>query len=118
MPTRNSAKDNLAGAEIVLCLSVRGARSSDFSMLAEACGSGAFYVNLEHGLAPLDLAGQICSAALALEVTPSIKVPGRAYQDPARALEGGAMAGHDLGYLMAAARDHVDEIRSGAQGAV
>lgn len=90
-PVRNAAKVRLAADEIVLCVQLRHAQSVDWGIMAKACGFDAFYVDMEHGSSTLQNAAQICSSAVALGIAPLVRVQAGAYNDAARALDGGAM---------------------------
>jgi 2-keto-3-deoxy-L-rhamnonate aldolase RhmA len=90
MGIQNRAKERLAEGDLVICMGLRAARTSDAALLAHACGFDAFYVDLEHGSATIDAAGQICSAALALGITPLARVPEGGHADAARLLDAGA----------------------------
>lgn len=74
-----------------LCLSLSQARTPDIVLVAKAAGFDAIYVDLEHGVTPLDVTSMLCTTALGVGLTPFVRVPSL---DPAlitRVLDGGAL---------------------------
>lgn len=87
----NRAKEKLAAGELVLCMATRQARTPDIAMIADAAGFNSFYIDMEHSTITLDTAGAICTAALAIGITPIVRVAGHAAHDASRLLDGGAL---------------------------
>jgi 4-hydroxy-2-oxoheptanedioate aldolase len=75
---RNRIRDKLARAEVVVSMTVRLVRTPEIAPIAHAAGFDGLYVDLEHGTLALDDASQICIAALAVGITPFVRVPPRA----------------------------------------
>ncbi len=87
----NPVKERLGAGELVLCMGLRHARVVDFAMMVKACGFDAFYVDLEHGMASVDTAAQICVAGLSAGIAPLVRVPTGQYEMASRLLDGGAL---------------------------
>lgn len=87
----NIAKRKLKKGELVLCMGLRQARTSDIAMIAAACGFDAIYVDMEHSPISLDTTSTLCSAALGARITPIVRVPGHDLHMATRALDGGAL---------------------------
>jgi len=80
----------LDGAGPALCLCLSQARTPDVVLIAAAAGFDAVYVDLEHGVTPLDITSMLCTTALGSGLFPFVRVPS---PDPAlitRVLDGGA----------------------------
>ena len=88
---RNALRDKLARGEVVSSLIVRLSRGIEIAQIACAAGFDSLYVDLEHSSLSLDIAGQICLAAQALDVTPLIRVPTNRPEWICRALDAGAL---------------------------
>lgn len=88
---RNSMREKLARGEVVSSLTVRISRGVEIAQIARAAGFDSLYIDLEHSSLSLDVAGQICIAAQALDVTPLIRVPGNHPEWISRALDAGAL---------------------------
>lgn len=84
-------KDRLAANELVLCMSIGQARTVDAMMMVAASGFDAIYVDLEHTATSLETASMLCSSALALGLTPMMRVPSHDPHDLTRALDTGAV---------------------------
>jgi 2-keto-3-deoxy-L-rhamnonate aldolase RhmA len=84
-------KEKLEADELVLCMGLRHARVVDFAMMVKACGFDAFYVDLEHGMASIDAAAQLCVAGLSAGIAPLVRVPTGQYETASRLLDGGAL---------------------------
>lgn len=87
----NPAMRKLKKNELVLCMGLRQARTSDISMIAAACGFDAIYVDMEHSPLSLESTSTLCSAALGAGITPIVRVPGHDLHMATRALDGGAL---------------------------
>ena len=88
---RNGIKDKLARDELVLSMTVKLVRSVEIAAIARTAGFDSIYVDVEHSSFSLDTTGQICMAALALGVTPLVRVPSIAPDVISRVLDGGAL---------------------------
>jgi 2-keto-3-deoxy-L-rhamnonate aldolase RhmA len=86
----NATKRKLAEGELVLCMSIRQARSLDVVMVAAASGFDCMYVDLEHSPLSLETASMLCAGSPALGITPLVRVPSHAHDAISRALDGGA----------------------------
>jgi len=62
----------------------------EIPQIAKACGFHWVFVDLEHSTMDLDLAGQICAAALPTGITPIVRVPEGDVTRAARVLDAGA----------------------------
>jgi len=88
---RNSMKQKLAAAgELVLCMSLRLARSVDIAMVAKAGGYDALYVDMVHSPYSIETTSTICAAALGIGITPLVRVPSHGAHWASRVLDGGA----------------------------
>lgn len=85
-----SLRAALTGDEPVLCVALTHARTPDFPLLAAAAGYDAIYVDLEHTATAWDTAAMLCVAAAAADIAALIRVPSRAPEVVARALDVGA----------------------------
>lgn len=82
--------DRLRSGELCLMLAIRGSRTTDVVRIAQATGHSAIMVDLEHSVISLDLAGQLCTAAGDLGLTPFVRIPERDYGCIGRLLDSGA----------------------------
>ena len=88
---RNIVAEKLARDEIVTSCIVKFVQTVSVASLIKTAGFDAFYVDLEHCTFSLDLTSQICVTALALGVTPFVRVPAIDGDFISRVLDGGAM---------------------------
>src|SRR6266853_3864160 len=88
---RNGVKDKLARNEVVLSMIVRLVRTVEIAGIARTAGFDSIYVDVEHSSFSLDTTGQICMAALAVGITPIVRVPSIASECISRVLDGGAL---------------------------
>jgi 4-hydroxy-2-oxoheptanedioate aldolase len=86
---RNYAKEKLSRSEVVSSMTVRLVRGIEIARIAKTAGFDSLYVDMEHSSFSLETTGQICMAALAVGVTPLVRVPGVA--EVSRVLDGGAL---------------------------
>jgi 2-keto-3-deoxy-L-rhamnonate aldolase RhmA len=75
----------------VLCLCLTQARTPDVVLIAGASGFDAIYVDLEHGVTPLDVTSMLCTTALGSGLLPFVRVPSLDVPTITRVLDGGAM---------------------------
>jgi 4-hydroxy-2-oxoheptanedioate aldolase len=88
---RNPAKDKLAAGELVVCLSIRQMRSIESAMIAQACGFDVIIIDREHTPISAELTSGICVAALAVGITPLVRVSTPGLPEIGNALDGGAL---------------------------
>jgi 2-keto-3-deoxy-L-rhamnonate aldolase RhmA len=87
----NYAKERLQQGELAVGFGLGKLRTTEAAGFAQACGFHWLFVDMEHSTIDVDLASQICSAALATNVTPIVRVPGKQHFHMSRLLDGGAM---------------------------
>jgi 2-keto-3-deoxy-L-rhamnonate aldolase RhmA len=88
---RNGVKDKLACDQVVLSMIVRLVRGVEIAQIARTAGFDSIYIDTEHNSFSLDTTGQICMAALAVGITPFVRVPSIAPECISRVLDGGAL---------------------------
>lgn len=88
--TNNVAK-KLAAGEVVLSMQVRLVESIEIAQIAQSCGYDTLYVDVEHSSLTLRQTGQICMNALAVGITPFVRVPSYEPEFVSRYLDAGAM---------------------------
>lgn len=81
----------LAQRQPVAAVGVRSARTAEIARLARAAGADLLWVDLEHSAMGVDVAAQICAAALDLGLLPLVRVPEREIGVIGRLLDGGAL---------------------------
>ena len=86
----NAALRRLRAGSIAASFNVSRLRTVEVAQLAAACGFHWLFVDLEHSTADLDLASQLCIAALPTGVTPIVRVPEGDVTRATRILDGGA----------------------------
>jgi 2-keto-3-deoxy-L-rhamnonate aldolase RhmA len=86
----NHAKRRLREGELAVGIGVRQARTVDIAQIAKTAGFDWLFIDCEHGSMNLDTAAQIAAAALAVGVTPLVRVPGHEHHHATRALDNGA----------------------------
>lgn len=74
-----------------LCLCLTQARTPDVVLVAKAAGFDAIYVDLEHGVTPLDVTSMLCTTALGVDLVPFVRVPSADPPSITRVLDGGAL---------------------------
>ena len=108
---RNKVRDKLARDEVVASMTARLIRGIEVAQIAATAGFDSLYVDLEHGPLTIDITGQICLAALAVGVTPFVRVPAIAPEFVGRVLDAGAL-GHDrVGLRVHLGRSHAADLR-------
>ena len=88
---RNHVKERLEQGKLALGIGLRQARTVDIAKIAKACDYDWLFVDMEHNSMDLDMAAQICVAALDCGVTPLVRVPGHQHFHATRILDNGAM---------------------------
>src|SRR3972149_4592204 len=88
---RNRFKETLAAGRGASTLSIRLPGGVWVVHAAESCGFDAIYIDLQHSALSLETAGQMSIAALALGVTPIVRVPNHSPETISRVLDGGAL---------------------------
>jgi 4-hydroxy-2-oxoheptanedioate aldolase len=88
---RNPILERLAKRLPVTAFGVRGARTSEIARIARAAGNDAIWIDLEHSTMSIDVAAQICAAALHVGLFPLVRVPEKDYGVIGRLLDGGAL---------------------------
>ena len=83
--------DRLARGQPVTVLGVRSARSPEIARLAKASAHDVIWLDLEHSAMAVEVAGQICAAALDLGLLPMVRVPEREHGVIGRLLDAGAL---------------------------
>ncbi len=88
---RNEVKARLASGKPCYIMAIRHSRTIEVIGMAQATGHHAVYVDLQHSTISTDTAAQMMLAALAMGITPMVRLPGmnRAVCD--QMLEGGAL---------------------------
>ncbi|MDQ2078593.1 aldolase/citrate lyase family protein [Xanthobacteraceae bacterium Astr-EGSB] len=90
MIVENAVLRRLRGGAIAASFNVSRLRTVEVSQIARACGFHWLFIDLEHSTADLDLASQLCLAALPTGVTPIVRVPEGDVNMATRILDGGA----------------------------
>jgi 2-keto-3-deoxy-L-rhamnonate aldolase RhmA len=87
---RNVTKERLAAGELALGVGLRQARTVDIAKAMTTAGFDWLFLDMEHGMAGLDVVAQISCAAQDAGITPIVRVPGFEHYHIAKALDGGA----------------------------
>ena len=91
MPIRNLALDMLREGRLALGAGVRFARTVDIGKAMKTAGYDWMFIDLEHSSIPLDVAAQVCLAALDADIAPLVRVPHGEIGLATRALDSGAL---------------------------
>lgn len=75
----------------ILCMCLTQARTPDIVLIAASAGFDAVYIDLEHGVTPLDVTSALCSAALGAGLVPLVRIPAVDPPMITRVLDGGAL---------------------------
>jgi len=86
----NQTREKLAAGGIALGMGVRQSRTVDIAMIARSCDFDWLFIDMEHSSINLDTAAQIALAALAVGITPLVRVPGPEHHHASRILDTGA----------------------------
>lgn len=89
-PAINRTKALLQRGGVAASFSVSRLRGADTPGIAHACGFPWLFIDQEHNPISLDDAADMCAAALAVGITPIVRVPGHEHHHASRALDGGA----------------------------
>jgi 2-keto-3-deoxy-L-rhamnonate aldolase RhmA len=88
---RNPLAETLAAGRLGLALIVQKSSCVDIAIAAQSCGFDALYVDLEHAVISEADAAQICITALAVGVTPLVRLPSHEAHVANRLLDAGAL---------------------------
>jgi 4-hydroxy-2-oxoheptanedioate aldolase len=86
----NHTKRRLAAGGVALGMGVRQSRSVDIATIAHSCDFDWLFIDMEHSSTNLDTAAQMAMAALAVGITPLVRVPGPEHHHASRILDTGA----------------------------
>ena len=86
----NHALRRLRAGNLAIGLGVRNARTVDIAQMAKTAGFDWLFIDCEHSSIDLDMAAQISSAALAVGITPIVRVAGFEHWQATRILDCGA----------------------------
>jgi 2-keto-3-deoxy-L-rhamnonate aldolase RhmA len=86
----NAVKKRLGEGKIAASFNVSRLRTVEIPQIAKACGFHWVFVDLEHSTMDLDVAGQICAAALPTGISPIVRVPEGDINRATRILDAGA----------------------------
>ena len=75
----NHTKHQLAAGKLALGMGLRQARTCDIAAIAKTSGFDWLFIDMEHSSLDVDTAAQIANAALAVGITPIVRVPGRTF---------------------------------------
>jgi 2-keto-3-deoxy-L-rhamnonate aldolase RhmA len=76
----NPAKERLLAGEAVLGMNVRVVRSGDIARIAKTTGHDFIFIDMQHSLYTVETIGHIAQVALAIGITPMVRV--RSVDDP------------------------------------
>jgi 2-keto-3-deoxy-L-rhamnonate aldolase RhmA len=86
----NHTKQQLDAGRLALGLGMRVLRTVDAGMIAKTTGFDWLFIDMEHSSLDVDLASQVAVAAMAMGVTPIVRVPGKEHHHASRLLDCGA----------------------------
>jgi 2-keto-3-deoxy-L-rhamnonate aldolase RhmA len=86
----NHAKRQLRAGKLAIGLGLRQARTVDIAQILKTAGFDWLFIDCEHSSMDLDTAAQIAAAALAVGITPIVRVPGTEHHHATRMLDNGA----------------------------
>jgi 2-keto-3-deoxy-L-rhamnonate aldolase RhmA len=87
----DTLRARLAAGGIASGLVIAHSRTPTIARIAASCGFQWLFIDLEHGATSLEIASQICVAALDAGIAPFVRVPENAPGWIGRALDGGAV---------------------------
>ncbi len=88
---KNNVREKLGRGELVSSMTVRISRGIEIARIAKTAGFDSLYVDLEHSSLSLDVAGQICMAAMNIGIAAFVRVPANTPEWIARVLDAGAL---------------------------
>jgi 4-hydroxy-2-oxoheptanedioate aldolase len=88
---RNNVREKLKRGEVVSSMTVRLVHGIEVVRIAKTAGFDSIYVDVEHSSFSLDTTGQICMAALEMDIAPFVRVPANTPEYISRVLDGGAL---------------------------
>ncbi|OWT59229.1 HpcH/HpaI aldolase family protein [Candidimonas nitroreducens] len=88
---RNNVRDKLDRGGVVASITVRLTRGIEIARIAKTAGFDTLYIDMEHNSFSMDTTGQICMAALALDIAPFVRVPANTPEWISRVLDAGAL---------------------------
>lgn len=86
----NHTRRQLEQGELALGMGLRQARTVDIAQIARTCDFDWLFIDMEHNSMSMDVAAQICAAALGVGITPMIRVPAHEPFHSTRLLDTGA----------------------------
>lgn len=86
----NSMKQKMAVGELAVGIVIRMVRGVEIAAVARSAGFDCLYIDLEHCPFSMETVSQISLSAVALGVTPMVRVPGHDQSEIGRCLEAGA----------------------------
>ena len=105
----NHTKQQLDAGKVTLGMGMRVLRGVDAGMIAKTTGFDWLFIDMEHSSMDVDLASQVAVTAMAMGVTPIVRVPGKEHHHASRLLDSGAQ-----GIVV----PHVDTAEEAARGGV
>jgi 2-keto-3-deoxy-L-rhamnonate aldolase RhmA len=87
----NHTLNKLMAGQVVLGMGVRQSRTADLPVIAQEAGFDWLFIDMEHSTIGVQGATDLSLAALGLEVTALVRVPGHQHFHATRVLDGGAM---------------------------
>lgn len=90
IPSRNLMKAKMDSGEVAVGMIVRLMRGVEIAAIAKGAGFDSLYIDLEHCSFSLETVSQISLTAVAMGVTPLVRVAGLNKADISRTLETGA----------------------------
>ena len=86
----NHTKQQLLAGKIAIGMGVHQSRTVDIAGIAKTCGFDWLFIDMEHSALDLGVAANIASAALAINISPLVRVPGKEHHHASRMLDAGA----------------------------
>ena len=86
----NHTKQQLDAGKIAIGMGLHQSRTVDIGSIAKACGFNWLFIDMEHSAIDLGVGAQMASAALAVGISPIVRVPGKEHHHASRMLDAGA----------------------------
>ena len=86
----NHTKQQLDAGKLAIGMGMRVLRSVDAGMIAKTTGFDWLFIDMEHSSMDVDQASQVAVTAMAMGVTPIVRVPGKEHHHASRLLDAGA----------------------------